>query len=580
MARQTQRYLVTSALPYANGPLHFGHLGGVYIPADIYTRHRRLQGHEIKHICGSDEHGVAIMIAAEKEKMDYRSYVDRWHANHAQLFKKYGVEFDFFGRTSEKYHEEEVVQWFKTLNERGFIGKKAEKQLYCIDDARFLPDRYVEGTCYVCTYPNARGDECPNCGEWIDPIRLIQPRSKISGSRNIEIRESEHYYLLLTRMEQQFREWFKTKQGEWRSVVTGFVNGLLEKGTIDRAISRDLDWGIDVPLSEAKGKKLYVWFDAPIGYVSNLKRHLELTGSTQHYLKDWWNAEGVEISHFIGKDNIIFHAYIWPCMIQGTGFIRLPTELPANEFVNLEGKQFSKSSGWYVDAERAVEEFGMDPLRFYLCSIIPETGDSSFSWDAFASANEEFGNKIGNFVHRTLTFVEKHFPEGLGPSAFVGLETHSELQVIRNYHAKITAALDAFQFTRGHAELILFSQAANEFFHAQAPWKQIKEDRDAAARTLAMAVVTIASLAVILEPFVPGVAGELKKHFEGYLGKKDIADIYLGDIPRLVSIFQKGYKSPVPPKVLVPRIDAKVIQKWKEELCGSFAKAPASTPAK
>ncbi len=576
MSNSTRRYLITSALPYANGPLHFGHLAGVYIPADIYSRHRKLQGHVVKHISGSDEHGVAIMIAAEKEKMDYRSYVDRWHGSHKQLFDKYDIHFDFFGRTSEKYHEEETVKWFKTLNDNGFIGKKTEKQLYCIDDKRFLPDRYVEGTCYNCKYLNARGDECPNCGEWIDPVRLINPVSKVSGSRNIEVREAQHYYLLLTQLEKPFREWWATKANRWRKVVVGFVNGLLEGGLIDRAISRDLEWGIDVPLAEAHGKKLYVWFDAPIGYVSNLKEHLRQIGSKEDYLKDWWHGENVEISHFIGKDNIIFHAFIWPSMIMGSRYVSLPTELPANEFLNLEGKQFSKSSGWYVDAERAIDEFGSDALRFYLCSIMPESGDTSFSWDDFASSQGELGNKIGNFVHRSQTFIEKNWPEGLPASAFAGLADHAELKRVKESQAKILAALDAFQFTRAHAEIIMLSQAANEFFHAQEPWKQVKADKALAEKTLAVSVFYLAALAVIIEPLVPTLSRNMLTHFGG-LFDADLRAIYTGDLEKIARALGNGYKSAVPAKVLLPRIDPLVIKKWKEELA---ATAAALTPPK
>ena len=305
------KYLITSALPYANGPIHFGHLAGVYLPADIYARHRKLQGHRVLHISGSDEHGVAIMVSAEKEKIAYQDYVDGWNQKHEALFKKYQIDFDFFGRTSSEYHREEVLRWFNEIHKNNLIERKTEKQLYCIDDKRFLPDRYVEGTCYVCNYPNARGDECPKCGEWIEATRLINPISKVSGSKNIEVREAEQYYLLISKLETPFREWFKTKNS-WKNLVKGFVEGLLANGLIDRAITRDLEWGINVPLKDACGKKLYVWFDAPIGYVSNLKEYLRATQSTDNYLHEWWNNKNVEISHFIGKDNIIFHALIWP----------------------------------------------------------------------------------------------------------------------------------------------------------------------------------------------------------------------------------------------------------------------------
>jgi len=566
MSAHKKKFLITSALPYANGPLHFGHLAGVYIPADIYTRHRRLQGHTVKHISGSDEHGVAIMLAAEKEGLDYRSYVDRWHKSHKELFQKYDVDFDFFGRTSERYHEEEVLLWFHALYKDGLIDKKTEKQLYCIDDKRFLPDRYVEGTCYVCGYAQARGDECPNCGTWIEAIKLINPVSKMSGSRNIEVRDVEHYYLMLTKMETQFREWFDSKSG-WKNLVRGFVNGLLQSGTIDRAISRDLDWGIDVPLPEAKGKKLYVWFDAPIGYVSNTKQHLAEVGEGEDYLRDWWMNPDVEISHFIGKDNIIFHAYIWPCMIMGTKRIRLPDEIPANEFVNLEGKQFSKSSGWYVDSERAIAQFGVDMLRFYLCSLIPETGDTSFSWDDFSAVSGEFANKVGNFVHRTLSFMDKNFPDGLGPESFAGVESSASTRGIAEGLVRVVGELDHFHFGKAQAEILALSQLANEYFHGQAPWQVIKTDRAATAATLAQSLVYIAALGVILRPLTPTLAERLLGHFEGYMTPEMARDIYAGRVGGLVAEFQsRGFRNPRPSEALIPRLDPKVVQVWKDEL--------------
>lgn len=574
MTTSYSKYLVTSALPYANGPLHFGHLSGVYIPSDIYVRHRRMQGQRVVHICGSDEHGVAIMISAEKEGLDYKSYVNKWHAEHKELFKRFEVDFDFFGRTSEPYHKDEVLVWFDLLYKNGFIGKASEKQLYCIDDKRFLPDRYVEGTCYVCNYPNARGDECPNCGEWIDPTRLKNPVSKISGSRNIEVREAEHYYLLLKKMETEFRKWFATKEKEWRPVVTGFVKGLLEAGLIDRAISRDLEWGIDVPLAEAKGKKLYVWFDAPIGYVSNTKQWLKETGSKEDYLKDWWDADGVEISHFIGKDNIIFHAFIWPCMIMGSRRTHMPTEVPANQFVNLEGKQFSKSSGWYIDARKAVDTFGADSLRFYLSGLIPETGDSSFSWNDFASAHEELGNKFGNFINRALTFIEKYWPDGLPAEAFDKALGHPELAKIKGFHDRIIASLDQFEFTKARAELILFAQSANEFFQAQAPWKAIKTDQNLAAEILALSTVYIAIMGTLISPFVPGLSRKMLAHFEGYLSEEAIRKIYSGDYAPLKTAFAQGWKNPKKAEILVPRIEKEVIESWKAALTGNQSKSP------
>jgi len=563
--KKYQRYLVTSALPYANGPLHFGHLAGVYLPADIYTRHRRKQGLEVLHICGSDEHGVAIMIAAEKAGLTYAEYVKFWSEQHQALFEEYGIHFDFFGRTSQNYHHQEVIQWFNQLNTAGLIIRKKDQQLYCIDDQRFLPDRYVEGKCYQCGYLQARGDECPQCGEWIDPIRLIAPRSKMSGSSRIEIRETEQYYLDLVKLQPIFQKWFETKH-HWRKVVNGFVKGLLETGVVNRAITRDLDWGIDVPLQQAQGKKLYVWFEAPIGYVSYTKEYFRRKNlEVFWHFNQWWNSSETQIVHFIGKDNIIFHAFIWPCMILGTKFVHLPTEIPANQFLNLDGHQFSKSSGCYIDAKEAVETFGMDALRFYLNSIIPEDSDSSFNWDRFASTYADLGNKVGNFVHRILTFIEKNWPEGLPGAAFHGLEDHSELKKIAFYRERMMMHFDQFRLSQAQSECLLLSQAANEYFHMEIPWKKVKQNPQATQKILAISVIYLACFGSFLEPFVPGIAKKIQYYFKGYLDELEIQAIYQGRFNEVISKFKNGFRAFQRAEILIPRIDPEIIEQWKEK---------------
>lgn len=562
----SKKYLITSALPYANGPLHFGHLTGVYIPADIFTRHLRLQGKEVLHISGSDEHGVAIMIGAEKEKKSYAEYVDGWHEAHKKLFDQYQVSFDFFGRTSAPYHRVETLDWFERLNAAGFITKKTEKQLYSIDDGKFLPDRYVEGECYNCQYPHARGDECPNCGEWIDPIRLKNPVSKMSGSRNIEVRDAEQYYLALTKLQEQLKAWVQTKS-HWRPVVRGFVDALIKEGLVDRAITRDLAWGIDVPLPEAKGKKFYVWFDAPIGYVSNTKAYLEANPQlNQDYLKDWWNNSDTEIVHFIGKDNIIFHSLIFPGMIIGSGKVKLPTEIPANQFLNLMGKQFSKSTGWTIDAEAAASDFGVDAMRMYLCSLIPERGDSSFSWEGFTSVYEEVANKVGNFVHRYLSFVDKYFPQGLSGGAFIKAREYPELKKITEKSNEILRLLDQCEFTKAFDELLKLAQISNETFHERAPWKAIKTDASEAEATLAWAVLAHATLAMRFEPFVPGLAAKLKATFGTLLSDSDWKKLYSSEASSLVGVFSRGFKRQNELHVLLPKIEPERLAPWKQQL--------------
>jgi methionyl-tRNA synthetase len=550
----SKKYLVTSALPYANGPLHFGHLAGVYLPADIYCRHKKHLSQRVIHISGSDEHGVAIMLAAEKMGISYKEYVDQWNLSHRDLFEKYGIKFDFFGRTSSSYHKHEVLRWFKDLFEKGYIKKKPEQQQYCVSCLKFLPDRYVEGTCYTCGYKDARGDECPNCGEWIESLRLINPRCKICSSHNIETKQTEHWYLLLSKLETQFKNWFQTKKS-WKPHVWSYTDALVESGLVDRAITRDLVWGIDVPLDDTQGKKLYVWFDAPIGYVSNTIEFLRLIKSNEDAFTDWWKNSDTEIIHFIGKDNIIFHALIWPCMALATEFVNPPSQIPASHFVNLEGKQFSKSTGWYVDSEKAINIFGQDALRAYLCSIIPETGDSTFSWDHFIKFNNELGNKIGNFINSTCAFLAKNWSDGLSAEAFSRASKASNLLIIQNSINDVTGALDSFQSQRALILLIHLGDVANETFHSREPWKMIKTDKGHAEETIALSLLFIATINALFRPFLPQFSQQLMKYFSGYLNDADLDKLYQGKLDVLTKAFKNGFKLPITPAPLFPRID-------------------------
>ena len=560
------KYLVTAALPYANGPIHFGHLAGVYLPADIYVRHRRAQGHCVRFICGSDEHGVSIMLSAEKAGTPYQEYVDQWHKEHKELMENFGIRFDIFGRTSASYHEKETVRWFQALYKAGLIKKQEEKQLFCIDDNKFLTDRMARGTCYVCHYEEARGDECPNCGEWIEATKLIHPYSKISGSKNVEVRTTENYFLLLSEQQKNFETLFKTRP-HWKKIVKGFVKGFLEKGLRNRSISRDLNWGIKVPLSEATGKRLYVWFDAPIGYVSNLKEYLEKTGSKEDYIDDWFKADDVQIEHFLGKDNIIFHSVIFPIMGLGTGFMKPVEHVRANEFLNLEGKQFSKSTGWYIDAHLALNDFGADSIRLYLSSILPETGDSSFSWDTFYQSCKDFNNKVGNFVHRTFSFQYKNWPDGLSKEAYNDLEKTQTFEEIQKRIKEITEELSQCRQVKAYTKILALGQSANEFFQSQAPWKKIKEDKQAAEKTLAQSSLYVVALATLLHPYAPELAQKLRIKFEMYLKEEHFSQIYRGDLRVATSAFQQGFQLKAAPEILLPIADLEEkVRKWKEKL--------------
>lgn len=562
-----KKYLITSALPYANGPLHFGHLAGAYLPADIYARHRRIQGGDVVYISGSDEHGVAIMLNAKKAGVDYKKYVDGWHKEHSELFKEYGVEFDFFGQTSANYHQEEVVRWFNELNEKGLIETKINPQLYCNDCSNHLPDRFVEGECYKCGYEKARGDECPNCGELIESTKLIKPECKICGSHNISEEQVTQYYLMLSKYHKEFREWFATKKDHWRKTVYPYVNSLTEESLHDRAITRDLDWGIDVPLAEAKGKKLYVWFDAPIGYVSNTKQLFKEQGRSDDYLKDWWQNNDVELSHFIGKDNIIFHTIIFPVMSMASGQALPAKEVPANQYLNLEGKQFSKSTGWYVDADKALKDFGQDALRYYLTSIIPENSDSSFSWEQMqVKVNNELANNIGNFMNRCLKFFQKNWQEGMEAKFFEGFADSEYGKKLAQDISEYNESVNSFHIKKGLEQIMAMGFDANNYFSEQAPWAQIKVDKDQAAKTLAYSAQYALVLGVLFSSYLPSLSGKILSYFTEYIADEQKRDLYSGKLSVLSTIFNTGFTVKGDVQALVPKIDDAIIKELNEDL--------------
>ncbi len=560
------KYLITSALPYANGPIHFGHIAGVYLPADIYTRHKKLKGEKAIHICGSDEHGVAIMQNAQKAKISYQDYVNQWHKTHKDLFDKYDIKFDFFGQTSQDYHKEETLKWFNDLLSKKLIERREEKQLQCQDCKNFLPDRFVEGECYVCGYAEARGDECPDCGTWIDPLKLKKPVCKFCGSKNVSAVDSYQWYLMLSKSHEKFQSWFESRKPFWRKNVVPFVESLTKDNLVDRAITRDLDWGIDVPLPEAKGKKIYVWFDAPIGYVSNTKEYLKQIGSNEDYVKDWWGNKDVKIINFIGKDNIIFHSIIFPVMCMGTGFVNPVTDLPANQYVNLEGKQFSKSKGWYVDADEAITQFGSDALRFYLTSLIPETSDSSFTWKGFElKINSELANNIGNFINRAMKFSAKNWPEGLKAEKFLAFDQDHE-STVRDFMKEYHELLDSQQIKKGQEHLMSLGSKVNLFISDRAPWTEFKTDPEKAAETIAISSMYVMVLGVFFSPYLPNLSASILSYFGLNAQSEVVKKIYQGDLEALKGFFRAGFKLQVEPQGLVPKIDPKVIEELDKKL--------------
>ncbi|MCB9061734.1 MAG: methionine--tRNA ligase [Halobacteriovoraceae bacterium] len=553
-----KKLLVTSALPYANGPLHFGHLSGAYLPADVFVRHKRLSDVKTMYICGSDEHGVAIMLKANELKKDYRDYVNQWHENHKDLFKKYRVDFDFFGQTSKEYHAKEVKIWFGKLHSKGFIETKDEQQLFCNSCKNHLPDRFVEGKCYVCGYEKARGDECPDCGTWIESIKLIEPTCQICGSKEIEEVTVTQYYLMLSKYHNEYRQWLKDKQTSWRKTVFPYVESLTNENLHDRAITRDLDWGIDVPLDEAKGKKLYVWFDAPIGYVSNTKQYFEEKGIQEDYLKDWWQNPDTEIVNFIGKDNIIFHGVIFPMMSMASERVRPVDVVAASQFLNLNGKQFSKSTGNYVDAIEAFEKYGDDALRYYLLSISPETMDSSFTWEGMAAkVNGELANNIGNLVNRCLKFWEKNWKDGIDCQV---IRDFSDREIAKKIQSKVNEfhnCLNNYEIKKGLETVMSMGHDVNLYFTEKEPWAVYKNDQAKASEIIAETGMAILILSVFLSPFIPTLSEKIQSHFSDVVTDDFKKAIYKGDFSIINSVFKNNLALNGTPQALVPKIELK-----------------------
>lgn len=495
------RTLVTSALPYANGPLHLGHLAGAYLPADLYVRFKRLQGEDIVFICGSDEHGVPITIAADKAGVSPQEIVDRHHAHIKDTFERFGIAFDYYGRTSSAVHRQTSQDIFTVLNSKGVFKRKTEKQLYDPQAGRFLADRYVVGTCPVCANPSAYGDQCEKCGTSLSPSELINPRSALSGATP-EYRETEHWYLPLGDLQPALEAWLATKT-DWKPNVMGQVNSWLKAGLGDRAVTRDLGWGVPVPLDDAQGKVLYVWFDAPIGYISATKEWAALQGDPDRW-KTYWMDEGTDLIHFIGKDNIVFHCLMFPATLQAHGGFVLPKNVPANEFLNLEGQKLSTSRNWAVWIHEYLDAFPADWLRYALAATLPETKDSDFSWKDFQNrVNGELADILGNFIFRTTSFTHRFFegrvPELVSPSA-----TDTAMLVrIGELKTAIAAEYEAFRFREAVSLTMELARAGNKYFTDTEPWKTRKSDPRSCANALHVAAQVCAALSVLFDPVLP-----------------------------------------------------------------------------
>jgi methionyl-tRNA synthetase len=501
------KILVTAALPYANGPLHVGHLAGAYIPADVYVRYQRLNQTDILFVCGSDEHGVPITIRADKEKVTPRVIVDRYHTLMKASFERLGVSFDNYSRTSLPLHHKISQDFFLNLYQKGHIREQSVDQYYCPTCRRFLPDRYIEGECPHCHGPGARGDQCEACGRWLEPEQLIDPKCKVCGS-SPELRTTKHWYFKLSDFQKRLEEWQGSKT-DWKSNVREFCSGWFQEGLTDRPITRDIDWGIPVPLEGAQGKVLYVWFDAPIGYISSSVEWAEKQGTPERW-RDYWLDPKTRLIHFIGKDNIVFHAIVWPASLMAHGEFILPAQIPANEFLTIEGEKISTSRNWAIWVDEFLDVFPPDPLRYYLESIAPENKDADFAWKDFQGHNNsELADVLGNLINRCLSFVEKHFESRVPPAGQLTDADQAVLTAISSATGSIGAALDGFQVRRAVGEMMDLARTGNKYFNDAAPWSSIKSDRARCATTLNTTLQLMAALSVLMEPFLPFSAEKL-----------------------------------------------------------------------
>ena len=499
MSKQFKRTLITTALPYANGPVHIGHLAGVYVPADIYARYLRLKGEEVLMIGGSDEHGVPITIRAQKEGITPQDVVDRYHAIIKDGFERLGITHDIYSRTSSATHHEHASEFFRKLYDKGEFIEKTSQQYYDEQANQFLADRYITGTCPHCNNERAYGDQCESCGTSLAPTDLKDPKSAITGNTPV-LRETKHWYLPLDKYESFLREWILEGHKEWKSNVYGQCKSWLDMGLQPRAVSRDLDWGIPVPVEGAEGKVLYVWFDAPIGYISNTKELLPDTWET------WWKSEDTKLVHFIGKDNIVFHCIVFPAMLKAEGSYILPENVPANEFLNLEGDKISTSRNWAVWLHEYLDEFPgkQDVLRYVLTANAPETKDNDFTWKDFqARNNNELVAIYGNFVNRALVLTNKYF-EGkvpaLGELTDYDKETIAEVQAIK---ATIEKELDTYHFREALKTAMNLARIGNKYLADTEPWKLAKTDMSRVATILNIALQITANLTIVFSPFLP-----------------------------------------------------------------------------
>ncbi len=509
-SQNPKRYTITAALPYTNGPVHIGHLAGVYVPADIYARYQRIKGKDVLFVCGSDEHGVPITLKAKKERITPQQVVDKYHEIIKRSFSDFGISFDNYSRTSAKIHHETASEFFRKLYDEGKFVEEVTEQLYDEEAGQFLADRFVVGTCPKCGYDESYGDQCENCGTSHNATDLINPRSAISGSKPVT-KETRHWFLPLDQYEGWLKEWIlEEHKKDWKTNVYGQCKSWIDDGLRPRAVTRDLDWGIPVPVEGAEGKVLYVWFDAPIGYISSTREWAEREG------KDWepyWKDEESKLLHFIGKDNIVFHCIIFPSMLKAEGSYILPDNVPANEFLNLEGNKISTSKNWAVWLHEYLEEFPgqQDVLRYVLTANAPETKDNDFTWADFqARNNNELVAIFGNFINRVVVLTNKYYEGQVPKPGAFSEEDQNTLQELQAAPEVIESSIERYRFREAQTKLMDVARLGNKYLADEEPWKTIKTDEERTRTIMYTALQIAAALSVLCEPFLPHTATKLR----------------------------------------------------------------------
>lgn len=553
MTKKFKRTLVTSALPYANGPVHIGHLAGVYIPADIYVRYLRLKGQEVIHIGGSDEHGVPITIRAKKEGVTPQDIVDKYHTIIKKSFEDFGISFDIYSRTSSEIHKQTASDFFLKLYQNGDFEEKTSEQYFDEEAQMFLADRYIMGECPHCGNPNAYGDQCESCGTSLSPTDLKNPRSTISGSTPV-MRETKHWYLPLDKHESWLRQWILEDHKEWKSNVYGQCKSWLDMGLQPRAVSRDLDWGVPIPLPDAKGKVLYVWFDAPIGYISNTKELLPDSW------EKWWKSEDTKLLHFIGKDNIVFHCIVFPAMLKAEGSFILPENVPANEFLNLEGDKISTSRNWAVWLHEYLEDFPeqQDILRYVLTANAPETKDNDFTWKDFqARNNNELVAILGNFINRALVLTQKYFDNKVPQIHELTDYDKETLKEFADVKEVVESYLETFRFRDALKEAMNLARIGNKYLADTEPWKVAKTDMARVETIMNISLQLTANLSIAFEPFLPFSVQKIRQ----FINKDNLTWEQLGRIDLLPAGHQLN-----PSELLFAKIEDETIEKQIQKL--------------